>query len=120
VLDHLLHPVVLKRLTDTTLYGNEYPVSAMMTDLTTAVFGADTGGDVNGFRQNLQAEYVARLVAMIGPENEAGFDQPSRAMALHALQDLRGRLGAKAMGDSATRAHTAALLHTLDKALATT
>jgi len=119
VFDHLLHPVVLRRLTDTALYGNEYRVSDMMTELTSAVFDADMGGNVNGFRQNLQSEYVSRLVAMMAPDNAGGYDQPSRAMAVYTLADLRRRLGAKTVGDVATRAHTAALLHTIDKALET-
>jgi hypothetical protein len=106
-------------MTDTTLYGNEYPVTDMMTDLTAAVFDADMSGKVNGFRQNLQSEYVGRLVAMMAPDNAGGYDQPSRAMALYILQDLRRRLAAKTAGDPGTRAHTAALLHTIDQALET-
>jgi hypothetical protein len=119
VLDHLLHPVVTRRLTDTALYGNEYTVSQMVTELTAVVFDADMSGDVNSFRQNLQSEYVGRLVAMTAPDNAGGYDQPSRAIALYRLQDLRRRLAAKRAGDLATRAHTAALLHTIDKALKT-
>jgi hypothetical protein len=119
VLDHLLHPVVMKRLTDASLYGNEYRVSDMLTELTDALFDADLAGNVNGFRQNLQSEYVDRLVAMIAEDNAGGYDQPSRAMALYTLQDLRRLLSARRGGDVATRAHTAALVHTLDKALET-
>jgi len=119
-LNHLLHPVVMKRLTDSALYGNEYAVSQMMSDLTAAMFDADMGGDVNSFRQNLQSEYVTRLVAVIAPDNGGGYDQPSRAIALFTLQDLKRRLGAKRAGDLATRAHTAAVLHAIDKALETT
>jgi hypothetical protein len=117
VLDHLMHPVVTKRLTDTQLYGNEYPVSQMVTELTAAVFEADMGGDVSGFRQNLQAEYVDRLVATIATDST--YDQPTRAIARYTLQDLQRRLGAKTAGDLPTRAHTAALLHTIDQALET-
>jgi len=40
-------------------------------------------------------------------------------MALYTLQDLRRLLSARRGGDVATRAHTAALVHTLDKALET-
>ena len=119
VLDHLLHPVVMKRLTDSSLYGNEYRVSDMITDLTDAVFDADLAGNVNGFRQNLQSEYVGRLVKVIAEDNAGDYDQPSRAMALYTLQDLRRLLSAKRGGDVATRAHTAALVHTIDKALET-
>ena len=119
VLDHLMHPIVTKRLTDSSLYGNDYSVSLMMTELTAAIFDADMGGEVNSFRQNLQSEYVTRLVAVIAPDNGGGYDQPSRAIALFMLQDLQRRLGAKRAGDLPTRAHTAALLHTIDKALET-
>jgi hypothetical protein len=118
-LDHLMHPAVTRRLTDSALYGNEYSVARMITELTAAIFDADMDGDVNSFRQNLQSEYVTRLVAVIAPDNAGGYDQPSRAIALYTLQDLRLRLGAKRAGDLATRAHTAALLHTIDKALKT-
>lgn len=117
VLDHVMHPVVTKRLTDTRLYGNEYAVSQMVTELTAAIFEADMSEDVNGFRQNLQAEYVGRLIAVVAPDS--GYDQPTRAIALYTLQDLQRRLGAKTAGDLGTRAHTAALLHTIDKALET-
>ena len=58
-------------------------------------------------------------MAVIAPDNAGGYDQPSRAIALFTLQDLQRRLGAKRAGDLATRAHTAALLHTIDKALET-
>jgi len=117
VLDHLLHAVVLKRLTDSALYGNEYRVAEMMTDLTVAIFNADMAREVNSFRQNLQAEYISRLVAMTAPGNVGGYDQPSRAMALYTLQKLRNDLDAKTAGDLATKAHRAALLNTIDKAL---
>ena len=117
VLDHLLHAVVLKRLTDSALYGNEYRVAEMMTDLTVAIFNADMAREVNSFRQNLQAEYISRLVAMTAPGNAGGYDQPSRAMALYTLQKLRNDLDAKTAGDLATKAHRAALLNTIDKAL---
>jgi len=119
VLDHLLHPVVLKRLTDSALYGNEYTVAQMLTDLTAAIFNADMATEVNSFRQNLQAEYLARLVGLAGPGNAGGYDQPSRAMALFTLQNLRQELQDKTAGDLASQAHRAALLHTIDKALET-
>jgi hypothetical protein len=120
VLDHLLHPVVLKRLTDSALYGNEYSVAEMITDLTAAVFNADMASEVNSFRQNLQAEYLGRLVAVTAAGNAGGFDQPSRAMALYTLQNLRRDLQAKTAGDVASHAHRVSLINTIDKALDTT
>jgi hypothetical protein len=116
-LDHLMNPVVLKRLTDTRLYGNQYPVAAMMTDLTDAIFEADLRSDVNTFRQALQLEYVGRLAAMAGGDAKAGFDAPSQSIATHELQRLRKSLGRKRNGDLETRAHTAHLLLLIDRAL---
>ena len=49
VLAHLLHPRVMTRITDSRLYGNEYPLADMMEDLTGAIFDADRRGDVNTF-----------------------------------------------------------------------
>ena len=115
--DHLLHPVVLTRIGDTTLYGNEYPLSEVFTDLSDAVFKADLGGSVNGFRQNLQSEYVDRLVAITAPGNAGGYDAPSRAMALYELMEIRRRLASASSPDRQTRAHRAALTNVIDRAL---
>ena len=48
-----------------------------------------------------------------------GETKGGEAIALYTLQDLQRRLGAKRAGDLGTRAHTAALLHTIEKALET-
>jgi len=117
VLDHLLHPVLLQRITDTRLYGNQYPVSAMMTDLTDAVFQADLKGDVNSFRQNLQMEYVNRLAAMVKADSRGKYDTVSQSMATFELHRLRKVLGKKRGGNLETRAHTQNLLLTIDRAL---
>jgi hypothetical protein len=116
-LDHLLNPVVLKRITDTQLYGNEYPLASMVTDLTDAIFGADLSGDVNSFRQALQLDYVGRLSAMAGGESKAQFHAAAQSMAVYELKRLRKALGKKRAGDLATQAHTQHLLLTIDRAL---
>lgn len=116
-LDHLLHPVVLKRISDTRLYGNEYPLATAMTELTDAVFQADLAGDVNTVRQNLQVDYVGRLVSMVSGDSKARFDAPAQSMAIYELKRLRKELGRKRGGNLETRAHTAHLLLTIDRAL---
>lgn len=62
VLTHILHPNTLQRITDSKLYGNQYELSDVFRDLTSAIFDADLNTDVNTYRQNLQAEYVDFLV----------------------------------------------------------
>lgn len=119
ILDHLLHPVVLKRITDSRLYGNEYSLALFMDDLSAAIFDADLSDSVNTFRQNLQMDYVLRLAAMVKDETRAGFDTPTQSMALYQLTNLRRALGKRRGMDPETRAHTQNLLLVIDRALET-
>jgi hypothetical protein len=114
ILAHLLHPVTLQRMTDSRLYGNAYPVAEMMTDLTDAVFARDAGGNVNSFRQNLQIEYVRRLVDLHG---SSAHDHMARSAAHHNLRRVESLLAAKRSGNLETQAHTQHVLHTIRKAL---
>jgi len=118
VLDQLMHPVVLKRISDSELYGNGYSLAEVMGDLTRMVFEADLRGDVNGFRQNLQMDYVTRLAGMVKGAGKAGYQTAAQSLALYQLQDTREKLAKKRDGDTATRAHTRHLLLTIDRALA--
>ena len=86
VLNHLLHPRVLKRIQDSALYGNQYKLAEMLEDLTNAIFLEDAKKNVNSFRQNLQREYVERLVKIISNEGQ------------HSAQSL-ARLNLKKIGD---------------------
>jgi len=115
VLDHLLHPVVLKRITDSALYGNRYSLSGMIGDLTDAVFEADARGNVNSQRQNLQMEYVQRLVNI----TKSGYDTPSQSMAVYTLNAIRDLLDARRGGDVATQAHVQNLKLVIERALDT-
>ncbi len=106
VLDHLLHPVVLKRVVDTALYGNEYPLDEMLPDLTAAIFAADQDASVNAFRRNLQAEYVDRLGHIVTAGDSDGFDTSAQAMALYELDQLATMLSERPDSDTVTQAHT--------------
>jgi len=122
VLDHLLHPVVLKRMTDSQLYGNEYSATAMLGDLTDAVFADDMKGSVDSIRQNLQLEYVDRLLAIVesgrgGAGGPSPFDVPSRAAAYQQLQSI-DELVAKSRGANAeTIAHRAYMRYQIESRL---
>ena len=106
VLDHMLHPVVLKRIVDTGLYGNEYPLDEMLPDLTAAIFAADQDTSVNAFRRNLQAEYVDRLGRIVTAGDSDGFDTSAQAMALYELDQLAAMLSERPDSDTVTQAHT--------------
>lgn len=115
VLDHLLHPVVTKRMTDSALYGNDYSLSAMFGDLTDAIFEADAKGNVNSIRQNLQKNYVDRLAKMV----KGGYDTPTQSMAIYTLNAIEDLLDARRGGNVATQAHTQNLKLTIERALST-
>ena len=117
VLDHLLHPVVMKRITDSRLYGNEYELAMFLDDLTGAIFAADARSEVNTFRQNLQIEYVKRLVKIVGTTGTSTYDYPSQSMALYQLRSVRRLLQSKQSSDIETRAHTDHVLFLIERAL---
>jgi hypothetical protein len=117
VLEHLLHPVVMARISDSALYGNEYTLNRMLSDLGNAVFDADIRGDVNSLRRQLQREYVEQLLRVADPASGTAHDHLSRGEALYSLLRIEERLRARPAGNGATRAHTAALLHRIESGL---
>lgn len=104
VFDHVMHPNTLMRLTDSSLYGNEYKVEEVLADLTKAVFDADRKGDVNSYRRNLQVEYVERLINMSGLEKGSKHDYMSRAAAVYELNRIQDLVGSS-RGDQGTKVH---------------
>jgi hypothetical protein len=105
ILEHLLHPAVLQRLTDTRLYGNEYSVGNLLVELTDAVFADDLDGSVNTFRQNLQLEYVQRLLNIVRPSAENRYDNLAKTMALERLRWIDAALARRRGADAETAAH---------------
>lgn len=114
VLAHLLHPRVMTRITDSRLYGNQYELSDMMSDLTDGIFDEDLRGNVNTFRQNLQTEYVSKLINII---ESSEHDYPSKSMALYQIRNIERMLNNKRRGNIETRAHTGNILYLIQKAL---
>lgn len=90
VLDHLLHPQVITRLTDSQLYGGDYSSPEMIMDLNTIIFGEDLTRTPNSFRRNLQLAYVERLLSVT---DHGGYDATGKAAILAGLQDIRSRMG---------------------------
>jgi hypothetical protein len=118
ILDHLLHSTVLARLTDSRSYGNDYTLAAMMTDLTNAIFDADITGEVNSRRQNLQTEYVNRLIAIAPPgSGKPPYDHLAQSMALNRLRWIEDKLAAAQSPNLETAAHREGLLYRIRRAL---
>ncbi|MGK0372205.1 MAG: hypothetical protein ACJAW1_002454 [Glaciecola sp.] len=104
VLDHLLHPNVTMRITDTALFGNEYTLDKMMGDLTNGMFSADIKGDINTYRQQLQIEYAERLIGASGLEGSSPFDTITQATATSELRRI-AKMADNSRGDNASKIH---------------
>jgi len=115
VLEHFLHARVMTRITDSRLYGNEYGLAEVMEDLTDAIFAADLRGNVNTFRQNLQTEYVKRLIGIVSADED--YDHASKAMALYQIRGIERSLRRKRGGNTETQAHTQNLLYLIERLL---
>jgi hypothetical protein len=113
--DHLMHPRVLQRITDSGRYGNTYSIDALFTELTSGVFAADLKTSVSTVRQQLQLAYTDRLIEGIGAESR--WDPIARTMALSTLRRIEREQKAATSPDALTRAHREHLLLKIDKAL---
>ncbi|OYU96129.1 MAG: hypothetical protein CFE21_06880 [Bacteroidetes bacterium B1(2017)] len=87
LLAHLTSASVLKRLSDTRMYGNTYSVVAMFNDLTNAIFKGDNGA-VPTFRFNLQAAYVDRLLGIVSSNFYDGISQAAALAQLKAIEKM--------------------------------
>ena len=116
-MNHLVHVNVLKRLSDSQLYGNEYTLNEMLNDLTNAVFQEDSKTAVNTFRQNLQAEYVKRLITIAGLQKESSYDYLSQASALKNLKDILKLISKRSRTNLETNIHRGFLEHKILTAL---
>jgi hypothetical protein len=118
VIYHLLAPSTLKRMTDSRLYGNQYTVNDMMTDLTNACFREDLAGNVNTFRQNLQIEYVSELCDIVKPKSPFSlYDNVSRSAAIGQLKSIRTMMATPDVSPE-VKAHRDHLLLLIDEVFA--
>ena len=119
VFNHLLHPKVLKRISDSGTYGNKYNLNEFMSDLTLAIYIDDMRGDVNTFRQNVQTEYTQRLIKILKPSNTDIYGHHSQAAALRALKSIKSYIRKQTGVSSGTSAHREYINHLIDSALNT-
>ena len=118
-LDHLLNPTVMRRMTDSALYGNEYSLGEMIDDLTDSIFAADARRTINSYRQNLQMEYVQRLakVAAQAKSGNGEYHTPAVSMAVYSLDRVRDMIDANRSDDVMARAHIRNLNLVIGRAL---
>ena len=83
VLKHFTDSRVLKRLSDSSLYGNEYYPNELIEDLTKAIFNKEKLIKINTLDQNLQNYYLKRLILIIKSKK---YDSPSVSASLASLK----------------------------------
>ncbi|HEX4887852.1 MAG TPA: zinc-dependent metalloprotease [Luteibaculaceae bacterium] len=114
LLDQLLHPTVMLRISDATLYGNQYKLDEFMTDLTKSIFEEDLTGKVTSIRQNLQVRYTADLIEVFKSKFH---DNLAKAQALAQLTAIKKQQSAGVSPDASTKAHRAYIVYQINQAL---
>ena len=89
LLDHLLNNRVLSRMTNSSLYGNEYELPYYMIDLRKSIFDSDLNTNISTVRQNLQTTYVNRLLSIV---KSSSYDNHSKTSAFYNLNWIKENL----------------------------
>ncbi len=83
-LSFILHPRVMKRLTDSSQYGNKYLPNEVLEDIFNGIF---VPREVPGtFKMNLQSAYVDGLIAAM---DDRSYDEISRAAIFSSLNKIK-------------------------------
>lgn len=109
LLSHLMHSRTQQRILDSALYGNEVTLDEVMNSLTTAICtGDDPAKPVSTMRQNLQLDYVNRL---IGIAHTGSYVHAAQSVALLQLERI------KAMPFANSPAHQLAIKYRIRRGL---
>ncbi len=115
VLDALLNATVMQRITDSKMYGNKYALNTVLSDLTNGIFMDDIATAVSSVRQNLQEEYVTRLLNIV--DTKSSYSYTSKSAAFAEVQRIKTMVQANPSSDEATRAHRTHIAYLIRKAL---
>jgi hypothetical protein len=113
LLDQLTHVETQRRIIDSALYGNEVPLSKVMTALTLGIFQGDPTTGPDSLRQNLQSEYTDRLIRII---NGGTYLPAAQAVAFAEIERVKG-LVSNAPAFKANPAHSSLLLYRIRRGL---
>ncbi len=115
-LSHILHPATMLRITNSRLYGNQYSLAEILSDLTTGIFAADLKTNVNVYRQYLQSNYVKGLLSIV--DSKSGmYDDMAKAAALYAVRKIKTQMTTATSDNEETKAHRASIIYLINTAL---
>ncbi|MDH5598009.1 MAG: zinc-dependent metalloprotease [Cyclobacteriaceae bacterium] len=112
----ILNPSTLERINNTSIYGNNYSITEVFSDLVSAIFDADSKGSVNLYRQNAQTELVNQFVGILNAKT--GYDNASKAAAYTSLKDIQKKINTS-VGNAQTKSHRAYLSFLIDRGFET-
>ncbi|MCO5232360.1 MAG: zinc-dependent metalloprotease [Chitinophagales bacterium] len=113
ILKQILHKNTLDKIVDTKLYGNQYDINTMLSDLTQAIVKGDISGNVNTIRQQLQVNYVDMLIQIL---KSSDFSQVAKSAVLVEVQKIK-RMAANGVGDASSKAHKEFIIYQINKFL---
>ncbi len=113
VLKHFTNSKVLKRLSDSSLYGNKYLPSELFKDLTSSIFDDKKSKKLNAIDQNLQNYFIKRLIMIMQSGN---FDAPSVSASFASLKKIKAYTFLPS-ADEATENHKKFIRWKIDSAL---
>ena len=113
VLKHFTNSKVLKRLSDSSLYGNKYLPNELLEDLTNSIFNDKESRKLNGIDQNLQNYYLKRLILIL---NSGKFDSPSISASYASLKKIKAYTFSPS-NDAATENHKKMISWKIEKVL---
>ena len=98
-LSFILHPRVMKRLTNSSKYGNEYLPNEVLQDIFDGIFVARE--IPNTFKMNLQSAYVDGLIEAMSDER---YDEISRSAIFNSLKRIKNYSNSS-YGDKMVKGH---------------
>jgi len=116
LLDHLLHSNTQNRILDSALYGNKYPLGDMMRDLSNAIVSwQELLEPVNTMRQDLQLDFVDRLLGIVKGRAHL---PAAQSVALYQLRKIEESFkSARSNAPEANKPHITHVLYKIGKGL---
>lgn len=114
LLDHLLHIETQRRILDSCLYGNEVPLAQVMRKITLGIFSGDPASGPSTIRQNLQSEYLDRLLHIT---NNNSWLPAAQAVAFAEIDFLKAWIEREPAFAKGTPAHSKFLAYKIKRGL---
>ena len=90
ILNHLMHENTVRRSLNSSAYGNELRYDQVLERLTTSIFTFEP--ENSPIQQNLQREFVERLIKMAGLEEKSSYPHAGQTIANASLLSIKTRL----------------------------